>query len=58
MVIDKMGIAVRTGHHCAQPLIDYLKIAGTIRASFAFYNTIEEIDALVKAVCRVREMFA
>ncbi len=58
MVIDKMGIAVRTGHHCAQPLIDHLNIAGTIRASFAFYNTIEEIDELVKAVCRVREMFS
>lgn len=58
MVIDKMGIAVRTGHHCAMPLMDHLKIPGTIRASFSFYNTTEEIDQLVLAVKKVREMFA
>lgn len=58
MVIDKMGIAVRTGHHCAQPLIDSLGIPGTIRASFAFYNTVEEIDQLVIAVHKVRDMFS
>ena len=58
MIIDKMGIAVRTGHHCAMPLIDFLKIAGTVRASFAFYNTIEEIDQLVSSIYRVKEMLA
>ncbi|MEI6455143.1 MAG: cysteine desulfurase [bacterium] len=57
-IIDKMGIAVRTGHHCAMPLMDYLKITGTVRASFAFYNTFEEIDRLVEAVVRVKKMFA
>lgn len=49
MIVDKMGIAVRTGHHCAMPLMEYLKIPGTIRASFAFYNTKEEIDRLAEA---------
>jgi cysteine desulfurase/selenocysteine lyase len=58
MVMDKMGIAVRTGHHCAQPLIDSLGIPGTIRASFAFYNTVEEIDQLLIAVHKVRDMFS
>jgi len=56
-IIDKMGIAVRTGHHCAQPLIDHFGIPGTVRASFAFYNTTEEIDKLVEAVKRVKTMF-
>jgi cysteine desulfurase/selenocysteine lyase len=56
-IIDKMGIAVRTGHHCAQPLIDYFGIPGTVRASFAFYNTKEEIDRLTEAVSRVKKMF-
>ncbi len=56
-IIDKMGIAVRTGHHCAQPLIDHFGIPGTVRASFAFYNTIEEIDKLADAVSRVKTMF-
>ncbi|MEI8005594.1 MAG: cysteine desulfurase [Bacteroidota bacterium] len=56
-IIDKMGIAVRTGHHCAQPLIDHFGIPGTVRASFAFYNTIEEIDKLADAVKRVKTMF-
>jgi cysteine desulfurase/selenocysteine lyase len=56
-IIDKLGIAVRTGHHCAMPLMEILKIPGTVRASFAFYNTIEEIDALVEAVVRVKKMF-
>ncbi|VAW24676.1 Cysteine desulfurase =_ SufS, partial [hydrothermal vent metagenome] len=46
VIIDKLGIAVRTGHHCAQPIMDYYKIPGTVRASFAFYNTFEEIDLL------------
>ncbi len=53
MLLDKLGIAVRTGHHCAQPLMDYLKIPGTVRASFAFYNTKEEIDNFVSALKRV-----
>lgn len=56
MIIDKMGIAVRTGHHCAMPLMEYLKIPGTVRASFAFYNTIGEIDQLVAAVVRAKDM--
>ena len=55
-IIDKLGIAVRTGHHCAQPIMDYYKIPGTVRASFAFYNTIEEIDIFVEAVKRARNM--
>ena len=58
MIIDKMGIAVRTGHHCAMPLIDFLKIPGTVRASFAFYNTFEEIDKLTEAVIKVKQMFS
>lgn len=56
MIIDKMGIAVRTGHHCAMPLMEWLKIPGTIRASFSFYNTREEIDELVRAVKKAKEM--
>jgi len=56
-IIDKLGIAVRTGHHCAQPVMDHFKIPGTIRASFAFYNTKEEIDRLIAAVIQVKEMF-
>jgi cysteine desulfurase / selenocysteine lyase len=53
MLLDKLGIAVRTGHHCAQPLIDSLGIPGTVRASFAFYNTKEEIDKFIEALKRV-----
>jgi len=56
-IIDKLGIAVRTGNHCAQPVMDHYKIPGTIRASFAFYNTKEEVDRLIAAVKQVREMF-
>jgi len=56
MIIDKMGVAVRTGHHCAMPLMEYLRIPGTIRASFAFYNTKEEIDRLVEAVKKAKQM--
>ena len=56
-LLDRLGIAVRTGHHCAQPLMDRLGILGTVRASFAMYNTKEEIDALVAAVRRVAQMF-
>lgn len=57
MIIDKLGVAVRTGHHCAQPILDQFKIPGTIRASFAMYNTKEEIDQLVAAVKQVKVMF-
>ena len=56
-LLDRLGIAVRTGHHCAQPLMDRLGIAGTVRASFALYNTKEEIDVLVAGVKRVSQMF-
>ncbi|PHR95768.1 MAG: cysteine desulfurase CsdA [Leeuwenhoekiella sp.] len=55
-ILDKLGIAVRTGHHCAQPIMDFYKIPGTVRASFAFYNTKEEIDTLVAGVERARNM--
>ncbi len=58
MVIDKMGIAVRTGHHCAEPLMDRFNIEGTIRASFSFYNTKEEIDKLYEALLTVKQMFS
>ncbi len=57
-IIDKLGIAVRTGHHCAQPIMDFYKIPGTLRASFAFYNTKEEIDALVEAVKKAQMMLS
>lgn len=57
MLLDKLGIAVRTGHHCAQPLMQNYGIEGTVRASFSFYNTKEEIDQFVKAVERVSNMF-
>ncbi len=55
-IIDKLGIAVRTGHHCAQPIMDFYKIPGTIRASFTFYNTKEEIDIFIEAVKRAKNM--
>ena len=56
-LLDRLGIAVRTGHHCAQPLMDRLGISGTVRASFALYNTQTEVDALVAALRRVSQMF-
>ncbi|HET7818073.1 MAG TPA: cysteine desulfurase [Bacteroidia bacterium] len=56
VILDQLGIAVRTGHHCTQPLMDKYKIPGTIRASLAFYNTKEEIDALVKGVIKAKQM--
>ena len=55
-ILDKMGIAVRTGHHCAQPIMDFYKIPGTVRASFSFYNTFEEIDIMVEAVKKSIQM--
>ncbi|HCT29162.1 MAG TPA: cysteine desulfurase CsdA [Bacteroidales bacterium] len=57
MILDKMGIAVRTGNHCTQPIMAHYGIDGTVRASFAFYNTFEEIDRLVEGVKKVKEMF-
>ena len=57
-ILDKMGIAVRTGHHCAQPIMDYFKIPGTVRASFAFYNTKAEIDLLVEGVKKAKRMLS
>jgi len=57
-LLDKQGVAVRTGHHCTQPLMDFYKIPGTIRASFAFYNTVEEIDVFIHALKRSLTMLA
>lgn len=57
-ILDHLGIAVRTGHHCAQPLMDILGVPGTVRASFAAYNTKEEIDILVKGIERAARMFS
>lgn len=57
MILDKMGIAVRTGNHCTQPIMAHFGIDGTVRASFAFYNTFEEIDRLIEGVNKVKEMF-
>ena len=56
-LLDRLGIAVRTGHHCAQPLMQRLGIEGTVRASFGIYNTKEEIDVLVAGIERVSKMF-
>ena len=55
-ILDKLGVAVRTGHHCAQPIMDFFKIPGTVRASFCFYNTKEEVDVLVAGVMRAKTM--
>lgn len=55
-IVDKLGIAVRTGHHCTQPIMDFYKIPGTVRASFSFYNTMEEVDSLVEAVKKAKQM--
>ena len=56
-LLDRLGIAVRTGHHCAEPLMHRLGIEGTVRASFSFYNTKDDIDMLVGGICRVAKMF-
>ena len=58
MILDKLGIAVRTGHHCTQPIMEFFNIAGTVRASFAVYNTIEEIDILVEGVKKAQRMLS
>ena len=57
-ILDKLGVAVRTGHHCAQPIMDFYKIPGTVRASFSFYNTKEEVDILVASVKRAKTMLS
>ena len=57
-IVDQQGIAVRTGHHCAQPIMNFFNIVGTIRASFSFYNTTEEIDALVMALNKAKRMLS
>lgn len=56
MILDKLGIAVRTGHHCTQPIMDFFNLAGTVRASFAVFNTLEEIDALAEGVKKAQRM--
>jgi len=58
MILDKMGIAVRTGTHCTQPVMDHFGIEGTIRASLVFYNTMEEVDALIVGIQRTKEMLS
>lgn len=58
MILDKMGVAVRTGHHCTQPIMDFFNIAGTVRASFAVYNTFNEIDLLVEGVKKAQRMLS
>ena len=57
MILDKLGIAVRTGSHCTQPVMDFLEITGTVRASFAFYNTFADVDRLVAGILKVKQMF-
>ena len=58
MILDKMGVAVRTGHHCTQPIMNFFNIAGTVRASFAVYNTFNEIDSLVEGVKKAQRMLS
>ncbi|MDX5446880.1 MAG: aminotransferase class V-fold PLP-dependent enzyme, partial [Bacteroidota bacterium] len=57
VILDKLGIAVRTGHHCTQPIMDRFGIPGTVRASFAIYNTREEVDRLIEGLKKVKQMF-
>ncbi len=58
MILDKLGIAVRTGHHCTQPIMEFFNIAGTVRASFAVYNTLEEIDILAEGIIKAQRMLS
>lgn len=58
MILDKLGIAVRTGHHCTQPIMEYFNIAGTVRASFAVYNTLEEVDILAEGIKKAQRMLS
>jgi cysteine desulfurase/selenocysteine lyase len=57
-ILDQQGVAIRTGHHCAQPVMDYFGISGTARASLAFYNLTSDVDQLIDALTVAREMFA
>jgi cysteine desulfurase/selenocysteine lyase len=57
-IFDQQGVAIRAGHHCAQPVMQFFGIPATARASFAFYNTMEEVDALVDSISKVQELFA
>jgi cysteine desulfurase/selenocysteine lyase len=57
-IVDKEGVAIRTGHHCTQPVMQFYGVPATARASMAFYNTREDVDALVAALGKVRELFA
>jgi cysteine desulfurase/selenocysteine lyase len=57
-ILDNQGVAIRAGHHCAQPLMDHLGLVATARASFGLYNTRADVDALVSAIEKVREIFA
>jgi cysteine desulfurase/selenocysteine lyase len=56
-VLDDEGVAIRAGHHCAQPLMHRFGVSGTARASFAFYNTLDEVEVLIRGLRRVREVF-
>jgi cysteine desulfurase/selenocysteine lyase len=56
-IVDQEGVAIRTGHHCTQPIMDFFGVPATARASFAFYNTVEEVDNLTKALMEAREVF-
>ena len=56
-LLDRLGIAVRTGHHCAQPLMERYGVEGMVRASFGLYNTLQEIDTLAEGIERIRKMF-
>ena len=58
VLLDNQGIAIRTGHHCAQPVMEYFNIPGTCRASFALYNTKEEVDVLVEGILRAKKMLS
>jgi cysteine desulfurase/selenocysteine lyase len=58
MILDKMGVAVRTGHHCTQPIMDFYKIPGTVRASFSFYNNDQDIERLIEAVNKSIKMLS
>ena len=58
VLLDKMGIAIRTGHHCAQPIMEHYKIPGTARISFAIYNTKQEIDSCITAIKKAQKMLA
>ena len=58
VILDQMGVAVRTGHHCAQPIMDFYNIPGTVRISFAVYNTFEEIDVLIEGIKKAQAMLS